>query len=173
MRRTTLVGLFVIICAVFFMDYAGESFAENSVSGSVTVNKAKIQFRHAYIDEGNPNSPIVVLTDKPLSFKSSEGVLGLLADEFIRKNKIHVLIFEINPATKKLEMDGGLCALYFPGKKTHYFALDKTMLALTVGKLDGSLIEGKISTPKPIADDFYEITVSVQASFKVSRKASK
>jgi hypothetical protein len=167
MGRHSFISVLVILCVGMLIACAGLSYAGNSVSGSLTLNKVKIKLLHAYIDEVNPDSPIVALSDKPLQGDFS---IGILSDKFIKKNKVHVLIFEISPKEKKLAT-GGLGALYFPGKKTHYVAIaDK--LALTLDKIDNSKIEGKISTSKPIVDDFYEITLSCEASFKVNRGKS-
>ncbi|MEW5910057.1 MAG: hypothetical protein AB1659_09695 [Thermodesulfobacteriota bacterium] len=163
MRRHALIGAAVVFMLGLSLIYAGVSNAGNSVSGSLSLNKTKIKLLHAYVDEDNPDSPIIALSDKPLPGKFS---IGILEDKYIKKNKVHVLIFEISPKEKKLAA-GGLGALYFPGKKTHYVAIaDK--LALVLDKCDESKMEGKISTQKPIVDDFYEITLSCEASFKVN-----
>jgi hypothetical protein len=163
MQRHSLIGVLLLFGFGIFIACPALSDAGNSVAGSLSLNKSKIKLLHAYVDEDNPDSPIVALSDKPLPGKFS---IGILEDKYIKKNKVHVLIFEISPKEKKLAA-GGLGALYFPGKKTHYVAIaDK--LALVLDKSDDTWMEGKISTPKPIVDDFYEITLSCEASFKVS-----
>ena len=163
MERNSFISLLMILCLGMLVVFAELGYAGNSVSGSLTLDKAKIKLLHAYVDEDNPDSPIVALSDKPLPGNFS---IGILEDKFIKKNKVHVLIFEISPKEKKLAA-GGLGALYFPGKKTHYVAI-ANKLALTLDKIDDSMMEGKISTPKQIVDDFYEITLSCEASFKVN-----
>jgi hypothetical protein len=163
MRKRLQNGTVVVFILGLVLTYAGLSDAGNSVSGSLSVNKTKIKLLYAYVDEDNPDSPIVALSDKPLQSPFS---IGILEDKLIKKNKVHVLIFEISPKEKKLAA-GGLGALYFPGKKTHYVAIaDK--LSLTLDKITDAVMEGKITTPKPVVDDFYEITLSCDASFKVS-----
>jgi hypothetical protein len=135
----------------------------NAVTGSLILNKNKIKLAYAYVDLDNPEEPVIVLSDKTLPAENFS--IGLLSENYIRQKKVHAVLFSLSPKEKKLS--GSLNFLYFPGKKSHFVALgNKTELTLT--RFDDTGITGKYLTPKPVVEDFDEVTFSFDASFQVN-----
>jgi len=167
MRKRMFVVAFVFsCCAWMFLAWAenGQSAPQgSSVSGSLTLNKDKIKLTHAYVDLDNPEDPIIVLSDK--SLPPDNFSIGMLSESYIRQKKVHAVLFGLSPKEKKLS--GSLNFFYFPGKKTHFIALGNSA-ALTITRFDNTAIVGKYKTPKPIVDDYNEVTLSFDASFQVN-----
>ena len=136
---------------------------KNSASGSLTLNKTKIKLVHAYVDVVNPDEPVVVISDKPLP--ADDFCISILSEEFIKEKKVHAIVFSISRKEKKLTES--IRFLFFPGKKTHFASIGNQAV-LNIKSPDGAMLEGKITTPKPVVDDFFEVTFSFDASFQVS-----
>jgi hypothetical protein len=140
----------------------------SSASGLLTLNKENIKLAHACVDLVNPEEPTVVLSDKPLPPDNFS--ISMLSDSYIRQKKVHAILFSLSPKEKKLS--GSLNFFYFPGKKTHFVALGNDA-ALSITRFDSTAIVGKYKTPKPVVDDFNEVTFSFDASFQVNLGKSK
>ncbi|MGD0918040.1 MAG: hypothetical protein ABSB22_16430 [Thermodesulfobacteriota bacterium] len=165
-KRMFVVAFVCSCCAWMLLAWAGnaQSVPQGSrVSGSLTLNKDKIKLTHAYVDLVNPEEPIIVLSDKPLPPDNFS--ISMLSESYIKQKKVHAILFSLSPKEKKLS--GSLNFFYFPGKKTHFVALGNEA-TLTVTRFDDTAIVGKYKTPKPVVDDFNEVTLSFDASFQVS-----
>jgi len=168
--RVSLFSICILFsCVLIFssVQTADAGSGKNSASGTLTLNKAKIKLVHAYADMVNPEEPVIVISDKPLP--ADDFSISLLSEGFIRDKKVHAIVFSISRKEKKLT--DSIRFLYFPGKKTHFTALGDAAV-LNIRRLDDTVIEGKITTPKPVADDFFEVSFSFDASFHVSLSKS-
>ena len=166
MRSKKFIVAIVSLCSMFMLSglvgTIRAASSASSISGFMILNKEKIKLSYAYVDLANPEEPIVVMSDKPLP---GDDLFAVLTDSYIRQKKLHAIVITISRSEKKLTE--GINFIYFPGKQTHFIALgDKGILNLT--KLDKDVISGTYKTPKPIADDYNGVTVSFDASFKVS-----
>jgi hypothetical protein len=166
MRKYMFFSLCLLFCAALLLstiETATAASQGSSASGSLTLNKTKIKLSHAYVDLVNPDEPVICISDKPLPADAFS--LGLLSEGYVREKKVHVLIFSISRKDKK--PSGYINWLYFPGKETHFMNIGHA-ITVTIKRLDDTVIEGKITTPKPLVDDFYKVTLSLDAQFKVS-----
>jgi hypothetical protein len=153
-----LVCVFISIAIIF--DGMQTASTESAVSGFLVVNGNNIKLIHAYVDEGDPQEPIVVLSDKPLPAEA----IPFLSAEVVKKQKVHAIAFSISRKDKKLSKTYN--QVYYPGKEMHQVGIPEGAAILNVNRLDAAAIEGKIVTPKPVK--LLDITYSFDVSFKVN-----
>lgn len=160
-------GILCLACSTLLLliglPAAAAASADSTATGTLTLNKGKIKLSYASVDLLNPNEPIVVISDKPLP--SDNFSIGLLSEGFIREKNVHALLLSISRKDRKLA--GSLNFLYFPGEKTHFVNFGD-QVALTITRLDDTVIEGRAVTPKPVVEEFSEVTFSLDAQFKAS-----
>jgi hypothetical protein len=165
------VAIVFLCCAWMLLSWAKSAQSApqgSSASGSLTLNKVTIKLTYAYADMVNPEEPIIVLSNQPLP--SDDFSISVLSENYVREKKVHAIIFSLSPKEKNLS--GSLNFFYFPGKKTHFVALGNEAV-LTITRFDDTAIVGKYKTPKPMVDDFNEVTFSFDASFQVNLGQSK
>jgi hypothetical protein len=160
MRTYSFFLVCAFICIAIMFDGVQTASAESVASGFLVVNGNKIKLIHAYVDEGDPQEPIVVLSDKPLPAEA----IPFLSAEVVKKQKVHAIAFSISRKDKKLVKTYN--QVYYPGKEMHQVGIPEGAATLNVNRLDAAAIEGKIMTPKPVK--LPDITYSFDASFKVS-----
>jgi hypothetical protein len=160
MRTYSFFLVCAFICIAIMFDGVQTASAESVASGFLVVNGNKIKLIHAYVDEGDPQEPIVVLSDKPLPAEA----IPFLSAEVVKKQKVHAIAFSISRKDKKLTKTYN--QVYYPGKETHQVGIPEGAATLNVNRLDAAAIEGKIMTPKPVK--LPDITYSFDVSFKVN-----
>lgn len=135
------------------------------VSGTLGINKKKLNLSHGYIDMEKPEEPVIILSDKPLP----PDQIPFLQADYATKNNVHAVVFGIVRNEKKLSSD--MRWAYF-GKDADIpfsvFPSDKVSLDLK--QADDTLVEGKIKTSQPV--NLTDLIYSFDASFKLSAKAA-
>ncbi len=166
-KRKAIITISVFLCcSLMLLSWVGNvlSATEGSTaSGELKLNDEKIKLAFAYVDLVNLDEPIVVLCDKELP--PGDFSISLLTESFIRQQNVHAVLFSLSPKEKKLS--GSLNFLYFPGEKSHFIALGESA-ELSITRFDETAIIGKYKTPKPVTEDFDEVTFSFDASFQVN-----
>ncbi len=134
---------------------------EKNVSGSLTVDGKKVALVYAYVDEVQPDEPIVVLSDKPLPADA----IPFVPEKLVKEQKIHAIAFSISRRDKKLTNTYGM--LKYPGNASGVGLgrVEEGGMSLGIKKLDDSILEGKIATTKPVKLSY--ISYSFDLSFKV------
>lgn len=165
-KRISFATFVFMICIPLYLTWVGnaQSAAQgNTVTGLLILNKDKIKLSYAYVDLVNPKEPIIVLSDKMLPADSFS--ISMLTESYIHQKKVHAVLFSLSPQEKKLS--GSLTFIYFPGKKSHFIALGNKA-ELTITRFDDTVINGKYKTPKPVVEDFDEVTFSLDVAFQVN-----
>lgn len=135
-----------------------QAAAENSASGTLTVNGSSTEIKHAYVDEG-PEDLIVVVTDRPMAKDNIPFGLNNLACE----DKVRGMIITISKGTK--ELSPGLNALYHPVWYGQLGTIENGVL--TPSKFDNSEISDKISTPEENTFGEYKYSYDISFNIKV------
>ncbi len=151
-----MIRLGFCLAAVVLFALPLQAAAENSASGTLTVNGSGTEIKHAYVDEG-PEDLIVVVTDRPIAKDNIPFGLNNLASE----DKVRGMVITISKGTKGLSP--GLNALYHPVWHGQLGTIGNGVL--TLSKFDNNEISGKISTPEE--NTFGEYKYSYDISFNV------
>lgn len=146
----------ICITAVIVLTLTLKSWAENSASGSLTVNGSATEIKYSYVDKG-PENMIIVVTDKALEKDDIPFGLHILSME----DKARGLAFTVSSSTK--ELSSGLNAIYHPEWSGQLGTIGNGVL--TISRFDETEISGKISTPGE--NTFGEYKYSYDVSFSV------
>jgi hypothetical protein len=165
------IYLLLLVCSFICIDGMQTASAESAASGFLVVNGIKIKLVHAYIDEGDPHEPIVILSDKPLPAEA----IPFLPEKLVKEKKVHAIAFSISRKDQKLTNTYG--KVYYPGQElgVGMGRVEDGKVTLTIKRLDAAMIQGNIATPKPVkfSDVSYSFDVSFEAGFgKTSDKPS-
>ena len=152
-----MIRIGLCVAAIVLLTLSLHAAAENSTSGTLTVNGSSTDLKHAYIDEGTSDL-IVVLTDRALAQDDIPFGLNNLSAE----DKVRAIVFTISKETK--ELTPGLNAIYHPVTEGQLGTVGNGVLMLS--KLDNNEIRGRISTPNE--NTFSKYTFSYDISFAVS-----
>lgn len=166
MRAYSLFIVSIFFCALMLtgvVQPVAAASAEKNVSGSLVVDGKKIELLYAYIDNVQPDEPIVVLSSKPLP----QEAIPFVSEKLIKEQNIYVLAFSISGKDKKLTNTYGM--LKYPENATGVGLrrVEEGGVSLTVNRLDADIIDGKIATTKPVKLSY--ISYSFDLVFKVKR----
>lgn len=164
MRKIVLmfVSMIALIGVLGFLS-TDSMAAEKAVTGSLTVNGKKVQLLYAYVDTVQPAEPIIVLSNKPLP----QEAIPFVSAKLVKDQDLYVIAFTISSKDKKLINGYGM--LNYPGSEGVGFGrVEDGGLRLSINKLDDNVIEGKISTAKPVK--LSETAYSFDLAFKVKKK---
>jgi hypothetical protein len=152
---------FCVLMLSAMVQPASAGSPEKNVSGSLTVDGKNVALVYAYVDETQPDEPIVVLSDKPLPADA----IPFVPEKLVKEQKIHAIAFSVSRQDKKLTNTYGM--LKYPGNASGVGLgrVEEGRMTLAIKKLDGSMLEGKIATTKPVKLSY--ISYSFDLSFKV------
>jgi len=139
----------------------------SSVSGTLTVDGKTTALSHAYLDETDPDEPIVVLSDTPLPPEA----LPFIPEKLVKESGLHAVAFSVSRKDGKLTNTFG--KLYGPGHElgVGFARVEDGNVALTTTRIDPSGIEGRFTTPKPVKLSY--ITYACDLTFRASAGAPK
>jgi len=140
--------------------------AASSVSGTITVDGKTIPLTHAYVDESDPDEPIVVLSDEPLPPEAVPFI-----PEKLVKDGLHAVAFSVSRKDGKLT--NGFGKLYCPGHElgVGFGRVEDGNVALAVGRLDSTGIEGRFTTPRPVKLSY--IAYSFDLNFRAAPREGR
>jgi hypothetical protein len=138
---------------------------EVPVSGQLTIRGQKVVLSKAYVDE-SPDDLVVVLASKEVP----ADVLPFIGEEVARKQRIHAVAFTISRGTRALD-PSGFKGVFFPGPDLGFVGIAEGNALLVLTRLDGTRLEGRIRTPKPVT--LSELTYSFEASFSLPLGTAK
>lgn len=149
----------ILVLIMFFLSAGGVfTHAEDgTASGTLTANDKTYQMKYAYVDEG-PDDIVLVLTDSPLERENVP--FGLQQPSM--EGKVRGLVVTISKATKA--QAPGLNAIYDESWGGQLGTLGNAVLS--IDKLDGQTIEGRISTPEK--NTFSDYTFAFDVKFKAA-----
>jgi hypothetical protein len=169
MRNATIlaVSLFVVGLSLRASFAAPPPESGSSVSGAVTVDGEKIPLTHAYLDETDPEEPIVVLSDKPLP----PDAIPFLSEKLVRESRLHAVAFSVSRKDGKLTNTYG--KLFCPGHElgVGFARVEDGNVLLVTKRIDASGFEGRFMTPKPVKLSF--VAYSFDLSFRISGSEPK
>lgn len=141
--------------------------AASSVSGTLTVDGEAIALKHAYLDESDPEEPIVVLSDEPLP----PGAIPFIPEKLVKDTGLHAVAFSVSRKEGKLTNTFG--KLYGPGHElgVGFARVEDGNVALAIRSIDASGIEGRFTTPKPVKLSY--ITYAFDLSFRAAALEQK
>lgn len=157
-----MIRLVFSLAVLIFLTLSLKAVAENSASGTLTVNGWGAELKHAYVDEGTSDL-IVVLTDRTVAQDDIRFGLNNLSAE----DKVRAIVFTISQETK--ELTPGLNAIYHPVCEGQLGTIGNGVL--TLSKFDSNEIVGEISTPNE--NTFSKYTFSYDISFAGSLGESR
>ena len=134
---------------------------EKAVSGSLTIDGKKYNLVYAYVDEVQPDEPIIVLSDKPLPAEA----IPFIPEKLVKEQKIHAIAFSVSRKDKKLTNTYGMLSNPGESSQVGIGRVEEGNLKFSIKRLDDSGIEGKIATLKPVK------LTSISYSFDLSFKA--
>ena len=158
MKKYILTGFF--IAAVF----AHAAIAEDTVSGSLTVNGKPVELKHVYTDSGQ-DDVIVVMTDAPLSEADIPFGVAMLAMD----GKVRGIVITVDKKSGSIAR-GGYNAIFHHVWEGQLGTIGNGVL--TIDKMDDEIIEGTLKTPEPNTwtnaiedrDDVYTYDVKFKAA---------
>jgi hypothetical protein len=140
----------------------------STVSGTLTLDGTTTSLSHAYLDETDPEEPIVVLSDQPLPADA----IPFIPEKLVRESGLHAVAFSVSRKDGRLTNTFG--KLYCPGHElgVGFARVEDGNVALTTTRIDASGIEGRFSTPKPVKLSYlaYAFDLSFRASAEKSKK---
>ena len=140
-----------LLSALMALVLAGtNTHAENTVSGTFTINDDAVKINHVYTDQG-PNDIMIVLTDIAVPEDSIPfGVAGLAME-----GKVRGIVLTMDPESKQIDKQG-YNVLYDKAWEGQLGTIGNGVL--TIDKLDRDMIEGTIRTtgPNTYSDSFAE-----------------
>lgn len=164
MPKHIFLIVYLFVMAIMFSLVPLEASAAGA-SGTLDINKKKFKLVHGYVDVGNPDEPVIVLSDKPLP---SDQIPFLSAD-YVTKKKVHAVVFGIISKDKKLSP---MRWVYFGGDAdipVTVFPDDR--ISLELKRSDDAIVEGNIKTTQPVK--LSDLTYSFNADFKLSVKEAR
>lgn len=165
MRANSLFLIYACFCVLMLsggVQPVSAASPEKGVSGYLNVNGGKVKLVYAYVDEVQPDDLIIVLSDQPLPAEA----IPFLPEKLVKEKKVHAIVFSISRKDKKLI--NNYDKVHYPGHEmgVGMGRVEDGKVALTIKKLDATVIEGTIATPKQVK--FSDVSYSFDASFKVS-----
>lgn len=163
-KVVSIIRRVVLVVVISLAVVGAAASAEKGVSGSLTVNGKKVQLLYAYVDNVQPDEPIVVISNKPLP----QDAIPFVPAKLVKEQNLYVIAFTISSKDKKLANGYGM--LHHPESDTGvgFGRVEEGGLTLAISKLDANMIEGKISTTKPVKLPY--ISYSFDIAFKVKKK---
>ena len=157
MKKYILTGF--LIAAVFIQS----AKAEDTVSGSLTVNGKPVELKHVYTDSG-PDDVIVVMTDAPLSEADIPFGVAMLAMD----GKVRGIVIKIKKKSSSIA-PRGYNAIFHDVWEGQLGTIGNGVL--TIDKMNDEVIEGALKTPEPNTwtnaiedrDDVYSYDVKFKA----------
>jgi hypothetical protein len=116
------------------------------VSGTLIFDGKTIPLEHASVDETDEAEPIVVLSDKALPPEA----VPFLPEKLVKEKAVHAVAFSVSRKDKTLTNTFG--KVYGPGHESGVGLgrVEDGGIKLVIRRLDGSVIEGTITTVKPV-----------------------
>lgn len=139
----------------------------SSVSGSVTIDGKTTALTHAYLDETDPEEPIVVLSDTPLPPEA----VPFIPEKLVKESGLHAVAFSVSRKDGRLTNTFG--KLYGPGHElgVGFARVEDGNVALATTRIDDSGIEGRFMTPKPVK--LSSITYACDLKFRAAASPKK
>jgi hypothetical protein len=139
----------------------------SAVSGTLTVDGKATSPSHAYLDETDPDEPIVVLSDQPLP----PDAIPFIPEKLVRESGLHAVAFSVSRKDGRLTNTYG--KLFCPGHEigVGFARVEDGKVALETKRIDASGIEGRFMTPKPVKLSF--IAYAFDLSFRASAGRAK
>jgi hypothetical protein len=139
----------------------------SAVSGTLTVDGKATSPSHAYLDETDPDEPIVVLSDQPLP----PDAIPFIPEKLVRESGLHAVAFSVSRKDGRLTNTYG--KLFCPGHEigVGFARVEDGNVALETKRIDASGIEGRFMTPKPVKLSF--IAYAFDLSFRASAGRAK
>lgn len=164
----TVLAVLVMAAIMFFAGGQGiGQAADKVVSGTLTVDGKKIDLAYVYVDRIDPSEPIVVLSSKPLP----AGAVPFIPEKLVKEQKIYAVAFSVSQKDKKLTNTYGMLSNPGDSSQVGLGRAEEGGVKLTITRLDDNVIEGKISTTKPVKLSY--ISYSFDLSFKASPRKGK
>jgi hypothetical protein len=155
-----MIRLVFRLAVLILFAFSLKAVAENTASGTLTLNGSGTELKHAYVDEGGSDL-ILVLTDKTVASGDIPFGLNNLAVE----DNVRAIVFTISKETK--ELTPGLNAIYHPICEGQLGTIGNGVL--TLSKLDNNEIAGKISTPNENTFSNYKFSYEVSFAAKLGQ----
>ncbi|HKB70116.1 MAG TPA: hypothetical protein VKH46_04680 [Thermoanaerobaculia bacterium] len=168
MKIVSIAALIALVCALGSgIEARAAESAGREVSGTLTVDGKAIELPHAYLDETDPDEPIVVLSDQPLP----PDAIPFIPEKLVEEKQLHAVAFSFSRREGKLTNTFG--KLYAPGHEigVGLGRVEDGNVSLTVGLIDDSGIEGRIATVKPVKLSY--IAYSFDLAFRAPAAKAK
>jgi hypothetical protein len=147
---------------------SGPPGGASTVSGTLTLDGTTTSLSHAYLDETDPEEPIVVLSDQPLP----PGAIPFIPEKLVRETGLRAVAFSVSRKDGRLTNTYG--KLFCPGHEigVGFARVEDGNVALETKRIDASGIEGRFMTPKPVKLSFvaYAFDLSFRASSDKGKK---
>jgi hypothetical protein len=139
----------------------------SAVSGTLTVDGKATSPSHAYLDETDPDEPIVVLSDQPLP----PDAIPFIPEKLVRDSGLHAVAFSVSRKDGRLTNTYG--KLFCPGHEigVGFARVEDGNVALETKRIDASGIEGRFMTPKPVKLSF--VAYAFDLSFRAAAGSRK
>ena len=141
----------------------------NEVSGNLIVDGKPVPLEHAYMDVGDPNEPIVVLSDKPLPPEA----VPFIPEKLVKDNQLHAVAFSLSRKDGKLTNTFG--KVYAPGHElgVGLGRVEDGNVSLAVTRNDGAEVDGSVATVKPVKLSYISYAFSLTFHAKAAGGAKK
>ena len=167
LKNTTTISVFVLL--IFFSTHI-KSFAENSASGSLTVDGDTTEIKYAYADEFDAEITIALVDNEIPSGMFPDGVYNLG-----EQGKIKGIVFIVSTDDKKKLLKGGYYDLI---NAIHSYPKWNKLGTVGNGELtavisDGDVYSGQIKTPSENEVDGHKFTYDIKFSVNLKKEPLK
>jgi hypothetical protein len=149
------------IIAITAVHGAAISAAAGPVSGTLTVDGKKIVPAYACVDRTDPDEPIIVISNKPLPADA----VPFIPEKLLKQQGIYAVAFSVSRKDKKLTNTYGMLSSPGNASQVGLGRVEEGKVKLTIGRLDDDVIEGRITTIKPVSLPY--ISYSFDLTFRI------